>query len=85
MRFSSTARLYVTAALKSTTNSPKAVELCLPVFYVLSIGPNAWLNSRHLMPEWLAFANHLYSPIEWLMAHGPEPIDQAIRWYTGLW
>ena len=63
-----------------------AVAVCLPVLCVLSIGPNAWLNTRHLMPDWLGTATkHLYDPIECLMASGPKPIDQAIRWYAGLW
>jgi hypothetical protein len=60
--------------------------VALPVLYVLSIGPSAWLTTRHLMPEALGRATkHLYDPIELLMAYGPKPVDQAMRWYVGLW
>jgi len=64
-----------------------AVALALsPVLYVLSMGPNAGLQTRHLMPEPLSNATkHLYLPIELLMAYGPKPVDQAMRWYIGLW
>ena len=63
-----------------------AAAVALPVLYVLSIGPVAWLNTRHLMPEVLGSATkHLYDPIEWLMARGPGTVEQAIRWYARLW
>ena len=66
----------------------KAVWLAvsLPVLYVLSMGPYAGLQTRHLMPESaISATKHLYLPIELLMAYGPKPIDHAMRWYVGLW
>jgi len=63
-----------------------AAAVVLPLLYVLSIGPSAWLGTRHLMPESLGRASmHFYTPLYWTMANGPRPIDQAIRWYAGLW
>jgi hypothetical protein len=63
-----------------------AAVVSLPVLYVLSIGPVAWLNTRHRMPESVSHAiKHVYDPIDWLMAHSPKPFDHAIRWYAQLW
>lgn len=60
--------------------------VALPVLYVLSMGPSAWLSTRHFMPESLGHVTgHLYDPIELLMARGPKPIGQAVRWYVRLW
>jgi hypothetical protein len=57
-----------------------------PVLYVLGIGPAAWLNTRHLMPQSLGSASgHFYYPINWIMGHGPEAVGQAITWYARLW
>jgi hypothetical protein len=63
-----------------------AAVVCLPVLYVLSIGPVAWLNTRHRMPKSVSRAiKHVHDPIDWLMAHAPRPVDHAIRWYAQLW
>jgi hypothetical protein len=63
-----------------------AAVVSLPVLYVLSIGPVAWLNTRHRMPESVSRAiKHAHDPIDWLMAHSPKPFDNAIRWYAQLW
>jgi hypothetical protein len=63
-----------------------AAVLSLPVLYVLSIGPVAWLKTRQRMPESVCRAiKHVHDPIDWLMAHSPKPIDHAIRWYAQLW
>jgi hypothetical protein len=60
--------------------------VALPLLYVLSIGPSAWLTTRHLMPQSLGRATkHLYDPIEFLMARVPKPVEQALRWYVRLW
>jgi hypothetical protein len=63
-----------------------ALLVLTPVLYVLSIGPAAWLHTRHLMPESLSSATrHFYDPIHWIMGHGPEPVGRAITWYAQLW
>jgi len=62
------------------------LAVSLPVLYVLSMGPYAGLQTRHLMPESVSSATkYLYLPIELLMAYGPKPIDHAVRWHCQLW
>lgn len=55
---------------------------CLPLLYVLSVGPMYWLSTRDLMP---ASAEKplgiLYFPLEKL----PQQIKDGLFWYQELW
>jgi hypothetical protein len=63
-----------------------AFVIGVPVLYVLSVGPAAWLNTRQLIPEPLNSARrHFYYPIHWLECNGPEPFDRVVTWYAHLW
>jgi hypothetical protein len=62
------------------------LAVCLPVLYVLGIGPAIWLYQRKLMPDSVATEiEQFYLPLAWLRAIGPEPISDAFDWYTELW
>jgi len=60
----------------------------LPVLYVASFGPAAWIlgyATRHGRGNDLAgVVFWIYSPLVWLVDNGPEPIAEAILWYGQL-
>lgn len=57
------------------------VVLCLPILYVLSLGP-AILLMRH---GWLddSSVEIAYLPLTWLHEH--TPLRQPLEWYASLW
>lgn len=56
------------------------------VGYPLSIGPEAWFETRGLIPEWAHRPiNWLYAPRKSVYNASPEPIRKAFRWYCGFW
>ncbi|MBI3865034.1 MAG: hypothetical protein HY290_24430, partial [Planctomycetia bacterium] len=59
----------------------------LPVLYVLSIGPLAWMASQGKLPGFVddEFVETVYLPIIWIIFEGPEPISNAVIWYEQLW
>lgn len=61
------------------------VVVLLPLLYVLSIGPAAWLvNTGRLNGDEGSPTYRFYSPIIWA-ADNYEPIEQALGWYFSLW
>jgi hypothetical protein len=61
------------------------VVVLVPLLYVLSIGPAAWLvNTGQLNGEEGSPAYRFYSPIIW-SANNCQPIDDALGWYYSLW
>ena len=62
-----------------------AVAAGLLVAYLLSIGPAIWLDSRGLLPGWLAETlGFIYVPLDWL-AERFEWFDHLFNWYDKLW
>ena len=55
--------------------------LGLPVLYVLSVGPFAWLVNRGYVPEFLTV---IYVPLG-LLAESSDGFRQAADWYVALW
>jgi hypothetical protein len=50
-------------------------------FYVLSIGPVAWLADGNPGLQWIGV---IYIPIGFLASTFP-PVDRALTWYLELW
>lgn len=61
------------------------ILLLLPVLYVLSTGPVAWLHAHHALPGWA------FEPIEWAysplsaLLQGNGPFSSLLLWYLLLW
>ena len=53
----------------------------VPVLYVLSTGPMAWLVDR--FPA-LEFVGYVYLPLMFLEDAFP-PVGRALQWYVDLW
>lgn len=53
----------------------------LPILYVLSVGPAAWLLDRRMLDE--RIIRSLYSPLSWIDNHFPE-VGKYIIWYMRL-
>jgi len=61
------------------------VLLGLPVLYVLSIGPVAWLANREYLSEWaLEILSVVYLPLQFL-ADSSEWAEQWAQWYISFW
>ena len=56
--------------------------MLLPVLYVLSIGPVAWLVGNDLMSKW--WLDVPYSPLE-VIADSWPPFARFLIWYAELW
>jgi hypothetical protein len=57
----------------------------VPLLYVLSIGPAAWLvNTGRLNGEDGSPAYRFYSPIIWT-ADNCRPVEASLEWYFSLW
>ena len=56
------------------------VSLFLPVLYVLSIGPAAWLVKR-TDAQWICA---IYYPLG-LLGEYCQPLNDALEWYMKLW
>jgi len=54
----------------------------LPIAYVLSIGPVAWLAQRGYVPH--RVYGSIYGPL-YVIASYCEPIQDALLWYLHLW
>ena len=50
----------------------------VPVLYVLSVGPAAWLYKHGYLPEWVGI---IYAPLEFL----PEIVRDFFVKYVELW
>ena len=62
------------------------VVVCLPLLYLGSFGPAAWLAWQDWTPEWAFMAyGRFYSPILCLAASGPQQIYDAVDWYIRIW
>jgi len=59
------------------------VLLLLPVGYVLSIGPAAWLQ-QHGVDSGNQFLGPIYAPIQRLAEHSQVFCD-FMRWWLSLW
>ena len=57
------------------------VLILLPVLYVLSIGPAAWLDDRS--PGGIYVLRAAYAPLLYIMEHC-RPVGEAIDWYIEL-
>jgi hypothetical protein len=57
------------------------VVLFLPILYVLSIGPAAWLHDRGYLSNEVGI---VYTPLG-LLAEHCEPARQTLVWYVRLW
>jgi hypothetical protein len=64
-----------------------AITLCLPVLYVASIGPFAWLEAHGYCGNWWVHCcvTCIYYPLIWVQQYGPDAVRDAILWYGGLW
>ena len=58
-----------------------AAVLLLPVGYVLSVGPAAWLIHNRYLDDSTVI---LYLPLRWLHDQC-KPIGDALEWYMKLW
>jgi hypothetical protein len=58
------------------------VALMLPVLYVLSIGPVAWLAGQY--PAIEEFAQLVYFPLV-IAAKTFPPVENALKWYLDFW
>jgi len=54
----------------------------LPVFYVLSVGPAAWLVKHKCLPE--TIVDTIYLPLLWLHEN-VKPARYLLEWYVALW
>jgi hypothetical protein len=62
------------------------VVVVVAVLYVLSLGPAAWLHSRHDLPVWTLYPTRVfYTPIFWICEYAPLPAVDAINWYISIW
>jgi hypothetical protein len=59
-----------------------AAMLLLPVLYVLSIGPAAWLCVKGYIDSDSSMA--IYWPVLWLAGQSQAP-KVALGWYISLW
>jgi len=66
------------------------VMICLPVMYVLSIGPVSWIAYWAFIKwDWWpdsaqsAF-DSFYAPLIWLMDYMPNSVGVALNWYAVL-
>lgn len=57
------------------------VGLLLPVLYVLSLGPVAWLVNGKDSFQWLVM---IYIPLG-VLADNCHPFGDALQWYIELW
>lgn len=65
-----------------------AALIGLPVLYVLSFGPVAWLSAHSLLPEELLLPVVIfYSPLIWAINSEGSPrwLQYAILWYLSFW
>jgi hypothetical protein len=61
------------------------VLFLLPVLYVLSIGPAAWLvNTGRLNFDEGSVTVRFYTPLL-LAAECCPPVDDSLQWYVSLW
>jgi hypothetical protein len=57
-----------------------------PILYVLSVGPAAYMTTHGLAsPELSQALTTFYSPLDWIMDHGPGPVSEALLWYASKW
>jgi hypothetical protein len=63
-----------------------AMAVCLPVLYVLSVGPEVWLLTNGIISESVAeeFVP-FYAPLNWIDSHAPDTFRAGLHWYTNLW
>lgn len=59
-----------------------AVLMMLPILYVLSLGPAAWLFNRSYIS--IDFFLTAYHPIFWV-AEKVGWVNKAVEWYAGFW
>ena len=65
-----------------------AVLVGLPVLYVASCGPIAYIvgNNSDSIPEWAnVILEWYFLPLEWVKNHGPEWLHRAIEKYEVFW
>lgn len=60
-----------------------AFVLMLPVLYVLSSGPFAWLAVHDYVNENMWYV--IYAPVAWVYDRAPEPLQHLTEWYIELW
>jgi len=58
------------------------IILCLPLLYVLSVGPVSALASRGTPSS--ASLDTIYKPLH-LLADEFSPAERLLTWYVGLW
>jgi hypothetical protein len=62
-----------------------AVLVLLPMLYVLSVGPVAWMiTGGRIDPSWKPAVDVAYTPLEWVAEHVPV-VGPAIQGYVELW
>jgi hypothetical protein len=61
------------------------VLILVPVLYVLSIGPAAWLvNTGRLNGDEGSVTVRFYTPLIWAAECCP-PVDDSLQWYVSFW
>ncbi|WP_395739689.1 hypothetical protein [Prosthecobacter sp.] len=71
----------------SSSSAILALVVALPLLYVLSIGPAAYLMSKFRAGQGVEdAASAVYAPILWLHEHTPmkQPIESYIDWWERL-
>jgi hypothetical protein len=62
------------------------LAVCLPVLYVLSVGPAIWLATRDMLSKSEREAlETLYTPLDLLHETHLQPITDGLDWYVVLW
>jgi hypothetical protein len=63
-----------------------ALLIGLPVLYVTSWGPVAWLVNQDWCPWCLHAAElYFYSPLRWALESGPSWLSDGLWWWIYLW
>lgn len=63
-----------------------ACVILLPVFYVLSLGPIVWLQSREMFPQALMESLVIYvTPFEWAYMTAPAWLQGLLVGYVNIW
>ena len=60
-----------------------AATVVVPVLYVLSIGPAAWLSIKFDNPKWVR--GWFWAPLDSVVVHGPGQLVTAYNEYVLWW
>jgi hypothetical protein len=61
-----------------------AAAVLAVVVYFLAAGPILWMDLHHLTPKWFQDLP-IYTPLQWTLDRGPDPMRRLIQWYLRYW